>query len=207
MQSVSIVKGVLQVTNKQVAGRHYAMQNKSDRAKTVLIEQPKVEGWELVGTDKPAETTDKLYRFERKLAAGESADFVVTAQSVTRSDVVILSSDPGTLQWYTTNGKTPQPVKDALVKVIALRQQQADLDRQINDATAELAKITQEQQRIRENMKTVDKGSAYYTRLMNKLDEQENTIEKTQGKVADLTASRDAKRGEVEAYLNGLSVE
>ena len=55
-------------------------------------------------------------------------------------------------------------------------------------------------------MKTVDKTSAYYARLMKKLDEQESTIEQTQTAIDDATAARDAKRAELEAYLNGLNV-
>lgn len=206
LQSIKLVRGVLEVMNKSVSTQTFQMQNKSDKAKTIIIEQPKMSGWDLVEDVKPTEKTDVLYRFERKLEPGKSDELKVSQQRMNYQRVGLIDTNIDSLLWYAKNGKASDAVKSALQKAIDLRQQQADLDRQINEANAQVAAISQEQNRMRENMKTVDKNTPYYARLMKKLDEQESQIEGFQTKVKDLTGARDQKRGELEAYLKDLSV-
>ena len=69
------------------------------------------------------------------------------------------------------------------------------------------AEIGQEQGRIRENMKTVTSGSAYYERLLAKLNEQEGQIERLHSERDDLLKKRDAQQKALEDYLSGLTVE
>lgn len=207
VQTVKLVKGVLTVSNRTTSSHHFSMQNRSDKTKTIVVEERKNEGWDLVDTDKPLEATDKIYRFERKLDAKQTDDFVVKQSRTNWQTIALVNTDVNTLLWYSRHDKTPAAVKDAIKKALDLRQDQADLDRQITEQNEELRKITEEQNRIRSNMQTVDSKSAYYGRLMAKLDAQESTIEKAQSKVGDLTESRDAKRKELEDYLNTLTIE
>lgn len=206
IQAIKLVRGVLEITNKSVSTQIFQMQNKSEVTKTIVIEQPKIGGWDLVDDVKPTEKTDTLYRFERKLDAGKSDELKVSQQSISYQRIGLVDSNVDSLLWYVRHGKTSDAVKAALQKAIDLRQQQAEFDRQINDANAQINAISQEQNRMRENMKTVDKNTPYYSRLMKKLDEQESQIEGFQTKVKELTDSRDQKRGELEAYLKDLSV-
>ena len=67
--------------------------------------------------------------------------------------------------------------------------------------------MSQEQNRIRENMKTVAQGSDYYKRLLKKLDEQETAIEALQGETAGLQKTLEKQRADLEQYLSGLNVE
>jgi hypothetical protein len=206
IQSIKLVKGVLEVMNKSVSTQTFQMQNKSDKAKTIVIEQPKMGGWDLVEDVKPTEKTDVLYRFERKLDAGKSDELKVSQQRMNYQRIGLVDTSGDQLLWYVRHGKTSDAVKSAIQKAIDLRQQQAALEAQITEANAQIAAISQEQNRMRENMKTVDKNTPYYARLMKKLDEQESSIEGFQTKVKDLTTARDQKRGELEAYLKDLSV-
>ena len=63
-----------------------------------------------------------------------------------------------------------------------------------------------EQNRIRENMKTVAAQTPYYERLMAKLGEQETSIETLQRERAGLSTRRDTLRRDLEDYLGGLRV-
>lgn len=205
--AVKVVNGAIEATSRSVNARHYQLSNKSTKTKTIVIEHPKSGGnWSLVDTEKPGETTDTLYRFDRKLDAGKAEDFVVSQQTVNAQVLAMLDADLNVLVYYTKHAKTPAKVRDAIGKAISLKQEQATLDRQIAETQAKLEEITKEQTRIRENLKTVDKTSAYYGRLMKKLDEQETQIDALQAQVKDATAARDAKRAELAAYLNGLNI-
>lgn len=204
---VKIVNGTIEATSRTVQSRHYQLANKSPKKKLIVIEHPKqASNWSLVETAEPNETTDAIYRFDRPLEAGKSEDFVVKQQTTNGQALAILNADISSLGYFVKHGTTPPAVREAILKAMTLRTAQADLDRQLGERQAEIAAIDKEQSRLRENMKTVDKGSAYYTRLMKKLDEQESTIEKTRATIDDLTTQRDAKRKEFEAYVSSLSV-
>lgn len=202
-----IVKGVMFVTNKSVQSRDFTLASKSDKARTVIVEVPKLDGWELVDSPKPSEVTSNLYRFDVKLPAGKREKLTVSQQRVHRTEVALLPTGDQQLMWYINSGKIPAKVKDALATAVNLKRKQFDFDRQINEVGQQLNAITTEQQRIRENLKTVDRNSQFYGRLMSKLDEQETQIETLQSKQASLITQRDAARAELENYLANLNVE
>ena len=64
-------------------------------------------------------------------------------------------ADLGQLAFYARAGEIPEPVKQALREAIARKQAVVDTERQLNERNAELAQISQEQNRIRENLRTV----------------------------------------------------
>jgi hypothetical protein len=206
IQSAKIVKGVLNLQRKNQSSREYVAENKSPAEKTLVIEHPRQPGWTLVEPQKPMETTDALYRFKGKVPAGEKSSLKVKEEIVTGEEVAILPCDLNVLIEYNKDGAIPKEVKDALAKAITDRQALVDFERQINEQNEKLKQITEQQTRIRENMKTVDKNSQYYNRLLGKLNDQESQIEKLQTDRDDLMQKRDDQRKQLEDYLKDLTV-
>jgi uncharacterized coiled-coil protein SlyX len=207
LQTGKIVKGVLHVSFKEVFAQEYLAENKGDRDKTLLIEHPVRPEWKLVAPAKADETTEALYRFRGSLAAGKASKLTVREEVVQSQGMAILPMDFGTLEFYGRTGEIPEPVRAALKEAIARRQAVAETERQIQLRQQRINEVTQEQNRIRENMKTVAQTSEYYKRLLKKLDEQETTIEGLQGEVADLQKKLEKQRQDLEDYLSGLNVE
>jgi hypothetical protein len=201
-----IVKGVLQLTRKSQQKLTYDIENKSDRAKDLIIEHPISEGWALVETPEPAEKTQSLYRFKVPTPKGEKKSLAVTQENVHAEMIAILPADTGTLAAYVRTGSIPDDVKKALTEAITRKQAMVDIQRQINDRQQQIEKITQEQNRIRENMRTVDKASQYYNRLLAKLNEQETQIEKLQTETDDLRIRLETAQKEFETYVSSLNV-
>jgi hypothetical protein len=197
---------VMFVTMKNVSSRTYTAENKADHEKTLVIEHPLAGGSTLVDTPKPFETTDSFYRFRVPAPAKKTVTFVVKEQNVIEQRLALLPLDVSQLIFYSKNAEIPANVRASLGKAIQLKQAMVDIDRQINDKNSQVNAITVEQSRIRENMKTVGQTSQYYQRLLEKLNEQESSIEKLQHDRDDLLAKRDAARKELESYLGDLSV-
>ena len=175
------------VTRKHVFSQDYLAENKGEKDKTLIIEHPRCgrDGrWS--NTDKPIETTQTLYRFKGTVAAGKSSKLTVQEQLVQSEEIAILPLDLGQLAVYQQNGRIPQQVRDALAKAIALKSAMTSTQREIQERQQRLGQITAEQGRMRENMKTVAQNSAYYTRLLTKLNDQETQIEKLQAEVDEL---------------------
>jgi hypothetical protein len=206
IQTGRIVKGVLYVTRKHVATQDYLADNKSDHEKTLIVEHPLKQGWKLVDTDKPIETTETLYRFKGKVGAGKASKLTVKEEIVQDETIAILPADFGQLDFYSKQGEIPQPVKDALAKAMQLKSAMTDAQRAVEQRNQQIAQIAAEQTRIRENMRTVNQQSEYYNRLLKKLNEQESQIEKLQTERDQFQQTFDQRRKELEDYLSDLTV-
>jgi chromosome segregation ATPase len=197
---------VLQLTWKSMFAQEYIMQNKADGDKLLIIEHPYRKEWKLVDSPKLLETTDTWYRFRESIPAGQTRTLKVQEEIIQGETIAILPSDLGQLEFYSRIGEIPQEVRSALVKAMSLKSTMVDTERQIKERQQQLAGITQEQQRIRENMASVSQTSQYYTRLLSKLNDQETAIEKLQGEVEQLKHTYDRQRQELETYLTKTTV-
>ncbi|MGH8059950.1 MAG: hypothetical protein ACREOH_22380, partial [Candidatus Entotheonellia bacterium] len=154
----------------------------------------------------PIETTDRLYRFKDRVAAGKTAKLSVREENVQSEFITILPTDLSTLEVYSRTGEIPQEVRQVLVKVIEAKRAWFEIQRQIQDKQKKIAVITEEQQRIRSNMGTVSQNSQYYTRLLTKLNEQESAIETLQGEIEKLQRTAEQQRKDFETYLSQTTI-
>ena len=204
-----IVDGVLQVTFRRQAKKEYAAENKGEKPKRLLIEHPRRGGdeWKLVETPAPVETLPGTYRFETTVDAGKRATFTVKEETTDLQRVEILRTENlSNLLYYSQQGEIPPPVREALAKAAALQGAAAETERAMNERNAQVNAITAEQGRLRENLKTVDKGSAYATRLLKKLDDQESQIEGFRREAEALRVKLEDQRRQLGEYLKGMNV-
>ena len=206
VQTVSISRGSLFVRRKLVATQEYAADNKADRDKTLVIEHPIRAGWKLVDTQAPMETTPTLYRFKGLATAHKVTALLVREEWVQGETVAMLTADLNQLLFYSTTSEIPKDVREAIARAVQLKQDVLDVERQIAARTQRIVDITVEQNRIRENMKTVAPHTPFYDRLLAKLNEQETSIEGLQHERDALTTRRDGVRRELEEYLAALHV-
>jgi hypothetical protein len=202
-----IVKGVLQLSRRQSKTKTYSIENKADKDRTVIVEHPLQENWKLVDTAEPMETTSVRYRFKLTVPKGKTTKLPVTQQTVNGQSLVILNADLNGLLFQSRQGAIPQKVRDALIEAINRRQTIVDLEGQSKEKAQAIADIGTEQQRIRENMRTVDKNGQYYARLLAKLNDQENRIETLQKEHDEIDAKAKDARAAFEKYLETLNVE
>ena len=210
-QSSSIVtarinKGVLTIDRRNVTSREYLADNKGDADRTLVIEHPVRQGWKLVDTRKPLETTAAFYRFQGNAPAQKVTVLTVKEEIVRGEAMAILPADLGVLLTYSRTSEIPSAVRDAIARAIQLRRAILDTERQLNERAQRIGEITAEQNRIRENMKTVAQNAQYYQRLLAKLNEQESALEQLQEERDGLMRKRDGERRALEEYLSTLTV-
>ena len=202
-----LVGGVLEVKRRHIQTQHYVIANQGTSERALIVEHPIAHGWTLVDTPKPNETTDTLYRFRDAVKPGESTKLVVKQEKVEVEGIAILPADDHTIEFYARTGEIPAGVREALNKAVAMKRALAATAQQINDKQVRVNEITQEQERIRQNLKTVDAKSPYHQRLMTKLNDQETTLDTLRGEIDQLRAQHDAQRKELEQYLANLTLE
>ena len=207
VQTGKIVKGVLEMTYKFVSAVEYSAENKGEDDRTLVTEHPVRAGWKLVGKPAPQETTDQLYRFQQPVGAGKTVKLTVREESVQEQQIALSTTGLDDLARYSKTGELPAAVRDALAKVIARSQAAQATQDQMTQKSTQINDLSADQNRIRENIKSVDRTSAYATRLLKKLDDQESQLEKLQSEADALRAKFDAQRKDYADALNNLNVD
>jgi hypothetical protein len=201
-----VIKGVLELTHKDVFHQAYVAQNKGKTDRTLLVEHPRRQGWKLVEPAHAMESTDTLYRFEETVPADKTKTLAVQEELISSQRFAILPMDVSQIETYLRAGPIPADVKKALQQAAKLKYAMADTQRKIQDRQTTISEITTEQNRIRENMKAVAQSSDYYQRLVKELDAQETQIQKLKVDVKELRQVLDQQRKEMEDYLANLTV-
>ncbi len=201
-----IVKGVLEITHKNTQSRTYQIDNKADRARTLIVEHPVSGGWELIDSPKPIETTEAVYRFQSSVPAQKQEKLKITQQRISRQSIAILPLELDALAAYHSTAAIGDNVKAALARAIELKQAVVATERRIDEIQAKLNTFPDQQSRIRENMRVIDRTSDLYADYMKRLKTQETTILTLQNELEAAKQKLDEQRKALEAYLSGLDV-
>jgi hypothetical protein len=204
---VKAVKGILYTTTKFRETKTYTIVNRNDAQRTVLIEHPVRNDFKLIDTDKPEETASDFYRFQVKVPAGKTEKQVVTEERIINSSVQLTNLDDDNIRIFINNPVTSQKVKDGLDSAMKLRWATAKTQREIQELERQLKVITDDQARLRANLKEMPATAAAYKRYLQKFDEQETQIEKYQADIKKLQGVEHQQRKEFEDFLANFTAE
>jgi len=159
-----------------------------------------------VTPEKPAEKTRDRYRFAVKVDPGKSATLDVKEEQVVGQQFALSNVDDGTIAFYSNQKEVSPAVKAALQEVIKRKQAVETVLRERTQLEQEIAAISQEQQRIRENMGQLDRNTDLYKRYVQKFGTQEDQVEKMRSRIQTLTADETKQRKSLDDYLVNLEV-
>ncbi len=207
VDSIKIVRGnMIRQTTSEVGVTHTLSNNDQKRARTVLIEHPRMQGWELITPSKSTEMTDTLHRFEVDLEAGGGGTFEIKFKRVDSQTLSINNYNIDTMVAYYRNGQASEAVLDAFREAMRLNAEAETTQEQITAVERERNEISQDQSRIRQNMGGLDRTSQLYRRYIEKLNEQETRLEEMGGELDALRADLILKREAYRKYVAGLNV-
>jgi hypothetical protein len=210
VRKVRIVNGLFDLAVLRRSTISHSFTNKDQaRGRTVIVEQPKLQNWELKEPSKPSETTagGSMYRFEVSADAGKSATLKIVQEVVDHRSLGISQIDMPTLMQYSTQGEVSKAVLDAFTKASQLRTKATEIERKIAQLKGESDTISTDQARIRSNMSSIDKNSDLYRRYMTKLTEQESRLEALMLESAKFNEELSAARKAYDDFVATLTVE
>ncbi|HVX61051.1 MAG TPA: hypothetical protein VHC19_10630 [Pirellulales bacterium] len=205
--SVSLAKGVLQITHKLQRSQTYTAKNSSRKAKQLLIEYPHDERWKLVQPEKPAEKTRDMYRFSVQAEPGKPAKLTVEEEQMLSQQIAANNLDQNTVQLYLRASVVSDEVKQALKEIVKRKGEIEQLLQRRQQAEQQINAITQEQARIRENMAQLDRNSDLYLRYVKKFSSQEDEVEKLRSEMSKLQQEANQKRQSLDQFLQGLELK
>jgi hypothetical protein len=205
--SIKVVKGIVEVTNKVRESKTYTVVNRNDQERVVLVEHPVRNEFKLVDTAKPAETASDVYRFEVKVAPGKTETLTVTEERVFETRTEIVNSNDDQIKFFLSQTVSSKKVKDGLKQAQTLRWAIEKTRREIEEKERQLKVITDDQVRLRANLREMPASSAAYKRYLEKFDQQETQIEEYQADIKKLQGVEHNQKKEFDDFLANFSAE
>ena len=181
--------------------QNYALKNKSAKTKTVLIQQPALSGWELIDPKQRDEKSTEGDRFKVELKPGEARDYQIKWQRTYNETIAVGDFDFANLDLYLNQKQISPELKAKLEIVAAAKARVQSLQRQIDAQKVALKAIAEDQSRLRENMKVLDKTSALYQTYAKKLAAQEEKIGAIDAEIDRLQAAQKVAQNEFDAAI------
>ena len=205
--SVKITRGTLTASRRLARRKVFEIKNSGKEPVRLLVEHPLEPGWKLVEPETPAEKTRDRNRFAITAEPGTPATLVVAEERLVSQRVAITNLDDRAILVYGSAGPTSPAVKQALKDVLERKQRIGELARDRSRREQEIKAVSQEQDRIRQNMAQLDRASDLYTRYVQKFATQEDRVETLRGEIAELQDNEQRARRDLDEMLSKLEVE
>lgn len=173
--SAHAARGVMELTRQVRATTTYRIATPADAGRTVLIEQPKRDGWTLV-EPRAATATPTHYRIAQDVPPGTTAAVAVVLERPRTERLALTGAGTAQLAALAGQGGFPAPLRAALARAAALR---TELDRRTAaaaDLHARQAAIVTDQDRLRRNLGAVPSGSVLQGQYLAALQKQEASL-------------------------------
>ncbi|MEK6764224.1 MAG: DUF4139 domain-containing protein [Nitrospirota bacterium] len=206
LATVSLKKGTMLISRRLVEDRTYLVKNRDAKAKTVLIEQPYRADWKLAEPKESTERTRDRYRFSVAVDPGKTATLRVKETLPIQESILLMESGIDQIAYYQQTKEVSPKVKEALQRVVYLRNKLDDVRAQRTRLDQRTSEITAEHARIRENMQRLQQNSDLYTRYVKKLDQQETELESLRKDIERLKNTEEEHRRELQNYMMSLDV-
>jgi len=207
---LKIAKGVLTETSIDVAEQTYDIRNAAPDPRTIILEHPIRQGWTLDSEPKPTETTPTAYRFRVAANASETVHLHVGERRTNFQTIRLVDRTQDQLILLLKVANASPATLAALQPIFDSHNAVQSLDEQIRSRQAEIATITKDQDRLRENMKAL-KGSpeekALLTRYTGELNAQEDRLAALNKEIAALQVQRTAAQADYDNKLNALTLD
>jgi chromosome segregation ATPase len=208
VSQVKIVNGLIELQYKRIENKTYTILNKDDKPKTIIIEHPNRSGWELKDKQNVYEETENYRRFRVVASGKKTSQFSVLEENVLSNTVAISNINSDLIQLYVNRKYIDEATRQSLEKILVIKQQIADLNREISLKNQQLNEINADQNRIRENLKAVGKSEEekkLIARYTAKLNEGEDSIERLRKELKTTTDSREQLQLELNKMITSLS--
>lgn len=158
VREIHFQRGILTTHSALQETKTYTIKNVDAKAKTLVIEHNQRPGYTLMER-KPSETTPSAYRFEVKLAASGTETFPVHEERVYDQSVSVTNLTPDVLAVYVQNKSLNETARRQLDQIAQKKREVAANDAAIRQAEADVTSLTQDQNRLRSNIESLNRVS------------------------------------------------
>jgi len=191
----------------------YTLVNQTDQPRVVYVEHPigTDPSWKLsADTVQPDLKTAKHYRFRIALAPHQKIQFPVSERKEDYDSFQLSDFTRAQLDFFISRRYIDDGTRKVLEKLIDLRTQISRVDGQLQEASRQAAEIAQDQQRLRENIKTLTstaEAKQLITRYVTKANDQETKLEQIEKEKLALNQDRARLQAELATAIREMSFD
>ncbi|HAF12834.1 MAG TPA: hypothetical protein DCK99_03860 [Blastocatellia bacterium] len=223
---VRAVNGVIEAHYYDTRKKVYTLVNQTDHPRVVYLEHPldEDEEWELTDeTEQPVTKTANHYRFRVSLEPHQKREFPVVERSEQIDSYQLSGFTRRELELFIARKYVDENTRAALEVIIALKDKVAGAEARLQEVSKEVGEITQDQQRLRENIRAMSGtsiGSAkdssdlagaeakkLIARYFVKANEQETRLEQLEKDRRLLVDEHSRLQAELGSAIRGLSLD
>jgi hypothetical protein len=129
LSRAKIEGGLLHVVRTARRVTTYTIAGAAREPRVVLIEHPRLDGWELAAPREDVEATSDRYRIRREVGAGETVRLDVVLEQPLTETIAIADLSAEKLELFVSSREIPEPLRKALARVAELRAAVAEQQR------------------------------------------------------------------------------
>jgi len=210
VHQVSIRHGGMALSHFEMAYKTYVINNKTERDLDFVLEHRFNQGWELVETPTPVESTEHFYRFRFDLPAKTVQEFTVRERIVRSTRHLLKDTARTTLSVWFERKYVDNKTWRTLEGVVQLTEKISQIQRDIKDKEYTIKAIFKNQERVRENLQALGNTTdeqGLRELYIAKLASEEETLAQSQADIETLKAEKDKTESHLNTQLKAIEFE
>jgi hypothetical protein len=208
---IIIAHGAMTQTTEERQEYTYTIRNRDTSPRVVVIEHPARPGWKLTDDDAaPAESSASFHRFRMTIDPQTTKTLVVKEYRPLINRYMLTNIDDNEIKLFLDQKMINPEVEKALRQVVKQKNDIAVLDAVMAGRKAQVTNISEDQKRVRENMKAL-KGSAeekaLIERYVHELNEQEDRVQSLAKEITEIQQKRDSAQSALNEMIEALQME
>lgn len=207
---IVIAHGTMTQTTQERQESTYTIRNRDTDKRVLVVEHPARPGWKLTDDETPAESSASYHRFRIALDPKKNATLVVKEYRPVMNRYLITNITDDEIKVFLSQKMINPDVEKALRRVVAQKNDIAVMDAVITGRRSQVSSISEDQQRLRENMKAL-KGSAeekaLVERYVRELNEQEDRVQSLRHEISEMQQKRDAAQSALNSMVEALQMD
>ncbi|MCU0689041.1 MAG: hypothetical protein MUE97_04790 [Phycisphaerales bacterium] len=208
---VRIRGGLIEHTIRSINGTTYTFASKDQqRGRNLLIEHPRLPGWELSTSDetpKATESTQAVHRFALTLTPGQTTTLTVNQVRTDLQQISISTWSDVQVTALFAKGRMSQAVRDAITEAARKQQVVSRLAEQRDDLRTRIEQAKKDQSELTQMLQRLDKQNANYATVSDRLSESFKSLSTLEKQRADADDAWTKARQEYDAYVATLDLE
>ncbi len=203
----TIARGVLQVRRVERRTTAYTIKGATDEARVLVVEHPRIQGFELVApTEGVMGTTATHVRLRREVPAGQTVVLSAVLERPIEQSIVIGSITSQELGVLLAGTELSAEVRAALERVAELQRTFASREQTLAALRSERQTLVADQDRLRRNLAAAPQGSELSGRYLTALAATEDRLGELDRSIGAAEASVRVAREELADFIANLSI-
>lgn len=199
--SLKMSNGVLERVDRMERETIYSIRGEE---KELILIHPRQRGWSLVEHPEIDEETPSSYRFTLKVWEEPVS---VKEESIISREYSLGSMSIRDLSYYLEWSDLSPSMKEAFDRLRSLKKRIEELGAEESSLNAGISRLERDQNRVRENMKVLDRESDLFIRYADQLEQQEGDIQKLNAGLEESGRLRQEAERELNDYIDSLEFD